>query len=143
MFYTQNLFDTVTPPITSIFLDDYMTDTPIKNDILETVFGIHEDKAIDENWNAELAEARAKELNIDLKNTHWEVIHYLRQFYQKYGQVTHARQLTNALQNNFVEQGGLKYLYTLFPDGPVAQGCYIAGLLPPADSANPSFGSTM
>ena len=120
-----------------------MTDTPTKNELLESVFGIHENDAVNDNWNTDMANLRATELKIQLNNAHWEILHYLRQFYIKYGQVTHARQLTTALQNNFSDQGGLKYLYSLFPDGPVAQGCYIAGLIPPADSANPSFGSVM
>lgn len=120
-----------------------MADTPDSNELLEAVFGIHESNAIDASWNTDIANLRAKELNLRLSNAHWEVLHYLRKFYHQYGRVMHARQLTTALQNKFADRGSLKYLYTLFPDGPVAQGCYIAGLQPPADSANPSFGSVM
>ncbi|MGB5339763.1 MAG: sulfite reductase, partial [Gammaproteobacteria bacterium] len=35
----------------------------------------------------------------------------------------------------------LKYLYTLLPGGPVAQGCRLAGLEPPAGSQDAGFGS--
>lgn len=120
-----------------------MADTPNDNELLETVFGIHESNAIDVNWTTDLAKSRAKILNIHLNDAHWEVLNFLREFYTKYGRVMHARQLTTALQNKYEHKGGLKYLYELFPDGPVAQGCFIAGLLPPKDSANPSFGSVM
>lgn len=109
----------------------------------EVVFGIHGADGMQEDWNQQKAELRAKEKGIVLDDAHWEVIHFLRQHYASYGPVTHARQLTRALESKFATQGGNKYLYQLFPDGPVTEGCYIAGLTPPADSRNDSFGNVM
>ena len=51
------------------------------------------------------------------------------------------RRLTKALEEQFQQQGGRKYLYHLFPKGPANQGCRIAGLNPPEGSADQSFGS--
>jgi tRNA 2-thiouridine synthesizing protein E len=35
----------------------------------------------------------------------------------------------------------MKYLYTLLPGGPIAQGCRLAGLKPPAGAVDQGFGS--
>ena len=51
------------------------------------------------------------------------------------------RQLHDALDERFHAKGGLKYLYEVFPGGPIAQGCRFAGLKPPAGAADKSFGS--
>ena len=52
-----------------------------------------------------------------------------------------VRELLDALDEKFHGKGGLKYLYSLFPGGPVAQGCRIAGLQAPAGSTDMGFGS--
>ena len=46
-------------------------------------------------------------------------------------------------RNTFHSRGGMKFLYKLLPGGPVTQGCRLAGLEPPAGSADKSFGSVM
>ena len=51
------------------------------------------------------------------------------------------RELHDALDEHFHAKGGMKFLYTVLPGGPVAQGCRLAGLTPPAGSVDPSFGS--
>ena len=45
------------------------------------------------------------------------------------------------LEEEFAEQGGRKYLYRLFPGGPVSQGSRIARLPLPAYSSDRSCGS--
>ena len=76
-----------------------------------------------------------------MTEAHWAVVDFLRDYYQSNGIPEHARQLSDALGDHFAADGGLKYLFTLFPKGPVSQGNRIAGVPVPADSANPSFGS--
>jgi tRNA 2-thiouridine synthesizing protein E len=51
------------------------------------------------------------------------------------------RELHDALDERFHSRGGMKYLYKLFPGGPVAQGCELAGLPVPAGAKDKSFGS--
>jgi TusE/DsrC/DsvC family sulfur relay protein len=109
----------------------------------ESILGIHDTKGMESDWSRQIAESRAKEKKIELTDTHWEVINFLRQYYEANGPVTHARQLSGALESKFDAQGGNKFLFQLFPNGPVDEGCYIAGLTPPADSRNGSFGYVM
>jgi tRNA 2-thiouridine synthesizing protein E len=107
----------------------------------ELVLGIHDKDETFENWTENTARRLAQAEEIDLTEAHWSVIRFLRDYYEKHGAVSHARTLTEALEEKFQIQGGLKYLYTLFPAGPVHQGARIAGVPVPGDSANPSFGS--
>ena len=51
------------------------------------------------------------------------------------------RELHDALDEKFHRQGGIRHLYRLFPGGPVAQGCRIAGLKAPAGATDKGFGS--
>ncbi len=51
------------------------------------------------------------------------------------------RELTDALDEAFHMNGGIKYLYKLFPGGPLVQGCRMAGLQAPAGAEDKGFGS--
>lgn len=107
----------------------------------ELVLGINDKDADYEDWTEETARSIAQMESIVLTEAHWSVIRFLRDHYAQYGTSRHARMLTSALEEKFQIQGGLKYLYTLFPDGPVSQGARIAGVPVPMDSSNASFGS--
>lgn len=95
------------------------------------------------DWSEDIARKLAKELKIELKPDHWEVIHFLREFNREYGQALHARTVLQALEERFAKKGGRKYLYLLFPGGAVTQASKIAGLPVPKDSVDPSFGTSM
>ena len=108
------------------------------------VFGIHdsEDKAAFDAWDEASAKATALTQGIELTDAHWQVINFLRIHYQNVGgDMPPKHELTKTLEERFSSEGGLKYLYTLFPDGPLNQGCRIAGVPVPADATEPSFGS--
>jgi len=51
------------------------------------------------------------------------------------------RELHDALEERFHARGGLKRLYQLFPGGPLAQGCRLAGLKAPFLATDHGFGS--
>jgi len=106
------------------------------------VFGIHEDFDGIESWDPAMASELAKAENIQLTDEHLEVLGYLRRTYKKHGQIKNVRTLTQAMDTQFANKGGRKYLYTLFPEGPVSQGCKIAGIPAPTDSRNHSFGTS-
>ncbi|MDZ7660972.1 TusE/DsrC/DsvC family sulfur relay protein [Thiohalophilus sp.] len=109
----------------------------------ENVLGIHDDEGMENfrAWNESQAEETAKELGISLTDDHWKVIKFMRVHYENNGQLQHARELTEALNERFEDEGGSRWLYRLFPNGPVNQGTRIAGVPAPGDVADPHFGS--
>lgn len=93
-----------------------------------------------EDWTREHAVAAAHADEITLTPDHWETIKALQDYFDRQ-QRPNVRELHDALEEAFYGRGGLKYLYGLFPGGPVAQGCRFAGLQAPAGAADKSFGS--
>ena len=74
---------------------------------------------------------------------HWEAVRALQEYFARHddGRGINMRELHDALDEKFHDSGGMKFLYKLFPAGPVAQGCRLAGLEPPAGSIDTGFGS--
>jgi len=93
------------------------------------------------HWNRKDTEQAAAAQGIELSGEHWDVIVFLRQHYLDHGWPTHADELTRILDAAFEAQGGTRYLYRLFPGGPLAQGTRIACLPAPANVSSASFGS--
>jgi len=91
-------------------------------------------------WNKAVAERTAKDEGVELTEDHWQAIRAVQEYYTK-AETPRARGLHDALNEKFHASGGVKYVYQLFPGGPVAQGCRMAGLQPPAGSIDRSFGS--
>lgn len=94
-----------------------------------------------EAWDESAARRLASEEGIELSDSHWEVLESLRKYYVDNGMPDHSLRLTQWLSEEFADKGGLKYLYSLFPNGPIRTGNKIAGLPVPKDSADQSFGS--
>ncbi len=96
--------------------------------------GVDEDGYIQnlEDWSREVAEHIAKLEEVELTPAHWEVINFLRDYYQEYKIAPMIRILTKAMGKAMgPEKGNTKYLYSLFPAGPAKQACKIAGLAKP------------
>ena len=84
------------------------------------------------DWDPAVAEAMAKIDNCDLSENHWEVINFLREYYQEYQIAPAVRVLTKAIGKKLgPDKGNSKYLYELFPYGPAKQACKYAGLPKP------------
>ncbi len=91
-------------------------------------------------WSKAVAEKTAREEGVELTENHWQAIRAVQEYYAK-AETPRARELHDAFKDKFHAVGGFKYVYQLFPGGPVAQGCRMAGLQPPAGSIDRSFGS--
>lgn len=95
------------------------------------------------DWTRNSAMQMAREEGLDLTEDHWETIRALQNYFAHHEDdtVINMRDLHDALDECFHQKGGLKFLYTIFPGGPIAQSCRIAGLKAPYIAADPHFGS--
>lgn len=96
-----------------------------------------------EGWTRQTAEAAAQSDGIKLSADHWETIRALQSYFAREDHNPNVRELHDGLGERFHNHGGLKYLYEIFPGGPVAQGCRFAGLEAPAGAVDKSFGSVV
>ena len=84
------------------------------------------------DWTEEVAEHIAKTENVEMSQNHWEVVNFLRKYYDEYQIAPAVRVLTKAIGKQLgPEKGNSQYLYELFPYGPAKQACKIAGLPKP------------
>ncbi len=107
-----------------------------------------DDKDVDVNlmdldeWNESIGSMLAQKEGIEMTEVHWEVVRFMRDYYRTHGQSPNARTLSDVLEREYSAKGGRKYLYRLFPKGPISQASRIAGLPVPRHSVDPSFGSS-
>ena len=93
-------------------------------------------------WTQEQATSQATADGLSAGSEHWDMVRAPQEFYSKHDDPRiNSRELHDALEERFHSQGGMKYLYDLFPGGPVTQGCRLAGLEPPGGSTDTGFGS--
>jgi len=84
------------------------------------------------DWNKVVAVELARRENIDLSAEHWEILYFIRTFYQDYEYLPNARGFSKAIKKTVGEaQGSSRYLQKLFPAGPLKYACKIAGLPKP------------
>ena len=85
-----------------------------------------------DDWTNDIAGAIAQAEGIDMSENHWEVVNFLREYYDEYQIAPAVRVLTKAIGKKLgPDKGNSKYLYELFPYGPAKQACKIAGLPKP------------
>ncbi len=98
-----------------------------------------------EGWTPDAAREVARAEALELQDDHWEALRGLQEYFARHDDVTtiKMRELHDALDEKFYGKGGIKYLYKLFPGGPIAQGCRMAGLEAPAGAVDKGFGSVV
>ncbi len=88
------------------------------------------------DWTPEVATAFAAtgddKIEGGLTSEHWEIINFLRKYYEEYQIAPAVRVLTKAIGKKMgADKGNSKYLYSLFQYGPGKQACRYAGLPKP------------
>ncbi len=83
-------------------------------------------------WTEGMAEVMAKQDGIELTDAHWDIIRFLRSYFEKYQIAPMIKILTKEIAKTMgKEKGNTKYLYELYPAGPAKQACRYAGLPKP------------
>ncbi|MEE9333140.1 MAG: TusE/DsrC/DsvC family sulfur relay protein [Granulosicoccaceae bacterium] len=83
-------------------------------------------------WDPAVATVMAEIDECELSDNHWEVINFLREYYEEYQIAPAVRVLTKAIGKKLgKDKGSSKYLYELYPYGPAKQACKYAGLPKP------------
>jgi tRNA 2-thiouridine synthesizing protein E len=83
-------------------------------------------------WNKKIAEALASKENITLTAEHWQVINFLREFYQAHELILPLRIFLKTLKEaHGSELGNSLKLHQLFPESPLKYACMIAGIPKP------------
>ncbi len=85
------------------------------------------------DWSESIVPLLAEEEEITLSDQHWEVIYFVREFYQEFKTSPAVRLLVKAMGKKYgPEKGNSRYLFSLFPKGPAKQATKLAGLPKPA-----------
>lgn len=94
-------------------------------------------------WTVEIAARKAREEGLAIGDDHLAVLRALQEYWARNAEAAAVKlqDVHDALEEKFHHKGGMKYLYRLFPGGPVAQGCRLAGLKAPAGAVDRGFGS--
>ena len=71
-----------------------------------------------DTWSEDKARQAAYEEGLYLTDAHMDVICYLRDHFAECGPDSSAHSLLRNMEQAYIEQGGRKYLYRLFPHGP-------------------------
>jgi tRNA 2-thiouridine synthesizing protein E len=86
------------------------------------------------DWSEEVAAFLAEQEEIpELTEKHWQIINFLRGYYQEYQIAPMIKILIKAIMKDMdlSKRDSSKMLYELYPAGPAKQACKIAGLPKP------------
>lgn len=84
-----------------------------------------------DEWSEGFVEAQAAQEALPLTAEHWEVVRFLRDYYQQHGVQCEVRKMVKHFKTAWgPDRGNSSYLHRIFPrGGPQKQGNRLAGLL--------------
>lgn len=83
------------------------------------------------NWSKQWAVQMAQNDGIQLTEEHWQVIKSIQDIYKETGDTPPMRLLIKLLRQRLTEDIDSRFLYRLFPEGPVRFASKYAGLPKP------------
>lgn len=83
-----------------------------------------------DEWSEGFARAEAEREGLELREEHWQVIWFIRQYYEEHGVQAQVRNMVHHFREVWgPEKGNSRYLHDLFPlGGPQKQGNRLAGI---------------
>jgi len=82
-----------------------------------------------QDWSPAVASTMAAADDLELTEDHWQVLQLFRQYFAEYEIEPPMRALVRMVREQMGEgKGNSRFLYRLFPEGPVTQACRYAGL---------------
>ncbi len=86
-----------------------------------------------DDWGIATANELAKEERIELNDTHWLILDFMREYYGEHNISPDVRHLIShlAIVNKCSKTEAKKIIFNLFPYGYVKQACKIAGMKRP------------
>jgi TusE/DsrC/DsvC family sulfur relay protein len=82
------------------------------------------------DWSEKVAMELARRIDISLSDDHWDVIRFMREYYDDRQIAADARHVIKHLESRYPGQARNR-LFELFPYGYVGQACKIAGMKRP------------
>ncbi len=84
------------------------------------------------DWSETVACQLANAESIELTQEHWDILYFMRNYYEQYQYLPNTRVFIKAISNEFGdEKGNSRYLQTLFPQSPLKLTCKLSGLPKP------------
>lgn len=84
------------------------------------------------DWNPDVAQAIAVQEQIEMTEAHWEIVHFVRDYFDRYQVVPENRTLLKTLRERHGKDVATrKYIHHLYPYGFGQQACKIAGMRKP------------
>ena len=86
-----------------------------------------------DDWDEDIAHELAREEGIELNDTYWLVLNFIRDFYQEHSITPDVRHLISylAAENQCSKKEAKVLVFKLFPYGYVKQACKIARMKKP------------
>ena len=85
---------------------------------------------------------KAQQAGVELSAEHWNVIDFVLDVYDNCEECRSARKMMALMDTEFDNEGGKKYLYGLFPNGPVTQIHDLAGMRSMSSQQDYGFGTS-
>lgn len=88
---------------------------------------------VPDDWTDDIAIELAKEENIDLTESHWQVLRFIRVYYSEHNVIPDIRHVDDYLATEYKidKKEAKKIIFKLFPYGYVKQACKISGMRRP------------
>ena len=85
-----------------------------------------------DDWTEEVAEYLSKQDELALTERHWQLLNWIRNYYQENGMAPNLRIMTKKIGGDLGEEwSDKKFLFDLFPYGPAKQAARYAGMPKP------------